>query len=254
MKSLNRFQQLLSNNNKGLAVLIDPDKIQDVSEIEDLIQLSNSLKVDFLFFGGSTVIHHRYKNLIEDLKAKSKIPLILFPGNYKQLHPAFDAVLFLSLISGRNPEYLIGQHVLASKELKESGVETIPTGYMLVGDDINTSVAYVSNTTPIPNNQVNIATSTAIAGELLGHKCIYLDAGSGAENHVSVDVIKDIRENINLPLIVGGGIGDPLQAYDIYKSGADTIVIGNLLEKDPYKLDELIGVRNSFLEKSKIHQ
>jgi putative glycerol-1-phosphate prenyltransferase len=165
--------------------------------------------------------------------------VVLFPGSAQQVDPGADGILFLSLISGRNPEYLIGQHVLAAPLLKESGLEILPTGYMLINSGKMTSVAYVSNTIPLPEDKYSLAASTAMAGEMLGLRLMYLDAGSGAEREISARMIGAVRKAIDIPLIVGGGINTAEKAHNALHAGADLIVIGNALEKSPDLLTEI---------------
>ncbi len=157
---------------------------------------------------------------------------MLFPGNNYHVHSAADAIFFLSLISGRNPEYLIGQHVIAAPALKQSGLEIISTGYMLVDCGRQTTVSYISNTTPMPYDKKDVAVCTAVAGELLGLRLLYLDGGSGAQKPVSAEMVEAVRLATNVPLIVGGGINTPQKAVELLSAGADMIVIGNGIEKD----------------------
>ena len=175
------------------------------------------------------------------LKQKSKIPIILFPGNVLQITPRADAILLLSLISGRNPEYLIGNHVIAAPILKKTDLEIIPTAYILIENGRTTSVEYMSNTKPIPADKVDLTVATAMAGEMLGHKLVYLEAGSGALETVNTEMIREVRKQINIPLIVGGGIHTPEQISNIYRAGADMVVVGTAIEKDPATLLELLA-------------
>ncbi len=215
---------------KSLAVLLDPDKWK-TAELRQAVELSEKADVDYFFVGSSAMMGDGFHAFVALLK-KSPIPVILFPGNRFQISDKADAILLLSLISGRNPELLIGQHVLAAPELKRSGLEIIPTGYMLIDGGNLTSVNYISQTLPIPANKWDIAVSTAMAGEMLGMKLIYLEAGSGAKKPVGGEMIRAVRENADLPLIVGGGIRDAGTAVDICRAGADIIVIGNGFEED----------------------
>jgi putative glycerol-1-phosphate prenyltransferase len=173
------------------------------------------------------------------LKENAGLPVILFPGSSVHIDPSADAILFLSLISGRNPELLIGQHVVAAPVLKNNRLEVLPTGYMLINSGKTSSVAYMSNTTPIPEDKYSLAACTAMAGEMLGLKLIYLDAGSGAEREISARMINAVRKAVDVPLIVGGGLDTPQKAQNALQAGADILVIGNSLEKDP---DLLIGI------------
>jgi putative glycerol-1-phosphate prenyltransferase len=186
-----------------------------------------------ILVGGSLITNGFWDRCIEIIKIHTNIPLVLFPGNIMQTHREADAILFLSMISGRNPDLLIGKHVLAAPLLKKSGIEVIPTGYMIVDGGNITSVMYMSNTTPLPADKNNIAACTALAGEMLGLKVIYMDAGSGAQNPIRVGMIKEVKSQINGPLFIGGGIRTPEQAIETCLAGADVVVVGNAIEKDP---------------------
>lgn len=220
------------NGLKSFAVLIDPDKVDDMGDIVKLVNLCVENKVDYIFVGGSLIVNDNFSNVISTIKTISSIPTIIFPGNNIQIDPSADAILFLSLISGRNPDMLIGQHVLSAPILKRSKLEVIPTGYMLINSGNQTSASYMSNTTPIPGNKPTIASSTAMAGEMLGLKLIYLDAGSGASQPVSQKIISNVSRCIDIPLIVGGGINSLGKVSNALEAGADLIVIGNAIEKD----------------------
>ncbi|MBU6177501.1 MAG: geranylgeranylglyceryl/heptaprenylglyceryl phosphate synthase [Bacteroidetes bacterium] len=229
------YQQLCAARNqkkKSFAVLIDPDKIQQQS-LEKLIALGKTAQVDYWFVGGSLVVSNHLEQLVVDLKTKSEIPVILFPGSPSQVTPRADALLYLSLISGRNPELLIGQHVLSAPAVKQSGLEILSTGYMVIDGGAPTTVSYISNATPIPSNKNEIALCTALAGEMLGMKLIYMDAGSGAQKPIPVEMIQTVAAQITVPLLVGGGITTPAKAAENCKAGADLIVVGNAIEKDP---------------------
>lgn len=225
---------------KSIAALIDPDKVQDNQKLKHLIDLCTENCVDFFFVGGSLITTTNLSEVIEVIKDNvSSVPVILFPGNTLQLDPSADAILFLSLISGRNPDLLIGQHVQAAPILKNYGMEILPTGYMLISSGRLSSAAYISNTTPIPDDKISIAACTAMAGEMLGLKLIYLDGGSGAEKEISLKMIKSVRNAVSVPLLVGGGIDDGDKTQLALEAGADVIVVGNVLEKDPEKLIEI---------------
>ncbi|GHM99973.1 geranylgeranylglyceryl phosphate synthase [Cytophagales bacterium WSM2-2] len=224
---------------KSIAVLIDPDKISDTSELEPLLRLAAEDCVDYIFVGGSLVTTNNIAEIIKRIKENVSMPVVLFPGSALQIEPSADAILFLSLISGRNPDLLIGQHVVAAPILKSSKLEILPTGYILVNSGKTTSVAYISNTTPIPEDKYSLAACTAMAGEMLGLKLVYLDAGSGAEREVSPRMITTVKKSVNVPLIVGGGINTPQKALNALEAGADLIVVGNVLEKSPELLTEI---------------
>ena len=216
---------------KSFAVLVDPDKTQ-IDQVGELIEKCVSAEVDFLLVGGSLVVSTHLEELVLSIKAQTKIPVILFPGSPSQVTPAADALLYLSLISGRNPELLIGQHVISAPLVKKSGLEIISTGYMVVDGGLPTTVSYISNANPLPSNKNEIAVCTALAGEMLGMKLIYLDAGSGALMPIPTEMIKAVSEQISIPLIVGGGITTPEKAAANCRAGADLIVVGNAIEKD----------------------
>lgn len=217
---------------KLFALLIDPDK-SNRNSLDAIILESEKSEVDLFFVGGSLMTTTKFEQTVEYLREKSKIPIVLFPGSIYQIHPSADAILLLSLISGRNPELLIGKHVEAAPRLIKSGLEIISTGYLHIDGGQATTVGYISNTQPIPREKPEIAACTALAGSLLGMKLIFLDAGSGALQIVSSEMIKKVRQSIDNILIVGGGIKTPEQAYEVAKSGADIVVVGNSLEYHP---------------------
>jgi len=242
------YQKILSNQQnqkKSLAVLIDPDK-QNPEELNETIAIANNVKVDFFLVGGSLLTTNSLHDTVSFIKNNSAIPLILFPGNATHIANDADAILFLSLISGRNPDLLIGQQVQAAPLLKASGMETISTGYILIDGGKPTTVSYVSNTVPIPADKPEIAAATALAGEMMGMKCIYLEAGSGAKNPVSENIIQTVRKNIAVPLIIGGGIRTAEKAIAACEAGADIIVIGNAAEKDPLLIADVARAVHSF--------
>jgi putative glycerol-1-phosphate prenyltransferase len=253
MNILNLLIQKQTLGKKSIAVLIDPDKVSDRVQLQHLIDLASENCVDFFLVGGSLVTTTNLTEIISQIKQNVNLPVILFPGNAMQVEPAADGILFLSLISGRNPELLIGQHVVAAPVIRNTRLEVLPTGYMLINSGRATSVAYVSNTIPLPDDKYSLAACTALAGEMLGLKLIYLDAGSGAEKEISAKMINAVRRAVSVPLIVGGGINTPDKAQAALQAGADMIVIGNALEQDPnllidiankvYEWNERIGVR-----------
>lgn len=219
-----------SNNKKQFAVLIDPDNVK-LKDVEKIALLGAEAGVDYWFTGGSLLTNDMLDQCIRVLKENTDIPVVLFPGNYLQINKNADAILFLSLISGRNPEMLIGKHVIAAPYLKKSGLEVIPTGYMLIESGRPTGALYMSNSTPIPADKADIAVCTAMAGEMLGLKLIYLEAGSGANNPVPEEMIKRVKSNLGIPVISGGGIKTPGKAKSMCLAGADIIVVGNSIEK-----------------------
>lgn len=229
---------------KAFAVLIDPDKLDDFTLIKT-IELAKSSNVDYIFVGGSLVVTDTLDKVVTTIKEKSNIPVVLFPGSPDQITPKADALLYLSLISGRNPELLIGQHVISAPFVKQSGLEIIPVGYMLVDGGTPTTVSYISNTNPIPANKNDIASCTAMAGEMLGLKLIYMDAGSGAKLAIPTAMIQQVAKYINIPLIIGGGITSAEKAKENCIAGADIIVVGNAVEKDPNLIGEIAAAIHS---------
>lgn len=230
--------QAKRDNQKSFAVLIDPDTLRQ-GHIDDVIAKAVSAGVDYFFVGGSLIVDDMMDAVLSEVRSKCDIPLILFPGNSFQISTKADAILYLSLISGRNADLLIGKHVIAAPFLKKSNLEILPTGYMLIDGGIETTVSYMSNTKPIPRDKNSIAVCTAIAGELLGMKMIYMDAGSGAKIPIAESMINKVSQSIDIPLIVGGGITTPEKALANVKAGADIIVVGNAIESDPSLITEL---------------
>jgi len=235
------YQDILTQTEQGrkqLAVLIDPDKLLN-KDVESIAINAAKAGVDYFFVGGSLLVNNELDQCIKTLKANAEIPVILFPGNTMQMSWRADAILFLSLISGRNAEMLIGLHVIAAPYLKLSPLEVISCGYMLIESGKTTAVQYMSNTMPIPSDKMDIAICTAMAGEMLGLKLIYLEAGSGAQQRVPLSMIEQVRQNINIPIITGGGIRSAEQAGDVAKSGADIVVIGTAFEKNSGLISEM---------------
>ena len=229
---------------KSFAVLIDPDKVND-EYMNDLIPKLCEAKVDYLFVGGSLVISNYLDECVQLIKRNCDIPVILFPGSASQVTRYADALLYLSLISGRNPELLIGQHVVSAPVVKQSGLEIMSTGYMVVDGGAPTTVSYISNASPLPADKNEIAMCTAMAGEMLGMKLIYMDAGSGAKNAIGESMIQQVASCIEVPLIVGGGIRTPEKAYLNCKAGADVIVVGNAIENDTNLITEISAAIHS---------
>ena len=224
---------------KMFAVLVDPDK-HDGESLNYIGRSAQNGVVDFILVGGS-LVSGSVDEAVSILKDKTDLPLILFPGNVLQISPRANGILLLSLISGRNPEFLIGNHVIAAPLLSKTDLEIIPTGYILIENGRTTSVEYMSNTKPIPADKIDLAVATAIAGEMLGHKLIYLEAGSGAKESVNSRMISEVRSSIKIPLIVGGGIHTPEQIRETYMAGADIIVVGSAIEKGIETSDILLS-------------
>jgi putative glycerol-1-phosphate prenyltransferase len=230
---LSHIEAAKASGRKLLAVLIDPDFGQDEARLERTVQNACMAKADLLFVGGSLLTSAAFDRCVELVKQWSDRPVVLFPGSPSQLSRHADAVLFLSLISGRNPELLIGHHVTAAPSVRALGLEAIPTGYMLVDGGKPTTVSYVSQTLPLPYDKPGIAACTALAGELLGLRTIYMDTGSGAQRTVSPAMISAVRQTVDLPIIIGGGIRDAATARVLCEAGADVLVVGTAFEQDP---------------------
>lgn len=235
------YASILSKKQKGqksFAVLVDPDKV-DEKKIEEITAMAVEAKVDYLLVGGSLVITNHLDEVVQQIKKECDIPVILFPGSPSQISSFADALLYLSLISGRNPELLIGQHVISAPFVKQSGLEIISTGYMVIDGGAPTTVSYISNANPLPADKNEIAVCTAMAGEMLGMKLIYLDSGSGAKRPVSDTMIAAVAKQVSIPIVVGGGITTPEKAWLNCKAGADLIVVGNAIEKNISLIKEM---------------
>lgn len=245
------LNSLKASGQKGLAILIDPDKA-GLEHVLRLLRLAEACEVDYLFVGGSLVSSQDIQRLVPLLKTHSQIPVVLFPGSTHQVVTEADAILFLSLISGRNADLLIGKQVEAAPLLKKSSLEVISTGYMLIESGRLTTANYITQTMPIPANKPDIAVSTALAGELLGMKVIYMDGGSGAEYAIQTEMIEAVSNHLDIPLIIGGGIRNAEEAQRVWQAGADVIVIGSALEQDPSGslMQELAGIRQAFSSRS----
>ncbi len=238
---ISHLYDILSNSEQKLAILIDPDKELTLEKLPTTLDKINLLNPSFIFIGGSTVNSNEMNDAIDLVKKSTQIPVIIFPGSHQQINEKADGLLFLSLLSGRNPDYLIGHQVQSAHLLKKMDIEVISTAYLLVDGGKSSSVAYVSQTSPIPNDQIGIAVNTAIAGEMMGFKSVFLDAGSGAINPVSAKMIHAVKNQITIPLIVGGGISTTEDIEKAYKAGADVVVIGNKIEED---IDFLLDIKN----------
>ena len=245
---MNVYQNLQDSRKAGkklFAILIDPDK-QSKEELKQIVEKAKSAKADLFFVGGSLLTNDSLDSCLETLKNESDIPVILFPGNAMQVNDKADAILFLSLISGRNAEMLIGKQVITAPILKQSSLEVLPTGYILIDSGKPTTVSYMSNTTPIPHEKNAVAACTAMAGEMLGLKCIFMDGGSGALNPISEKMIAMVRQSVDTPLIIGGGINSGKKAAANCEAGADVIVVGNAIEKDENLIEEIANAIHSY--------
>jgi phosphoglycerol geranylgeranyltransferase len=244
IKIYKSLEERKKTGHKSFAVLIDPDKVNH-SLLDELMDLSTSAHVDYLLVGGSLVISNHLDDVVKHIKDNCTIPVILFPGSPTQISKYADALLYLSLISGRNPELLIGQHVVSAPTVRQSGLEILSTGYMVIDGGAPTTVSYISNASPIPHDKNEIAMCTAMAGEMLGMRLIYMDAGSGAKRPITESMIESVSQKIEMPLIIGGGINEPEKAYRNCKAGADVIVVGNAIEKDSSLIREMSAAVHS---------
>ena len=235
--------QVQSSVKKSLAILIDPD--QNAETVANIAQLCETNGVDYIFIGGSLVSGNQLSECILMVKAHFKGLVYLFPGNEMMVDPHADGILFLALLSGRNPEYLIGKQVVAAPFLAKTQLDIVPTAYLLIDGGRETSVSYMSNTKPIPADKHGIAVATALAGKMLGMQCIYMDAGSGAKNAIPSSMIQQVAKHVKAPIIVGGGITTPEKAIENCKAGADIIVIGNAIEKDPALIQKIADAIHS---------
>jgi putative glycerol-1-phosphate prenyltransferase len=240
----NSLAEKKRHGKKSFAVLIDPDKVND-EKMQRLIELAVTAKVDYFLVGGSLVISNYLDECVQFIKRSCSIPIVLFPGSPSQVSKYADALLYLSLISGRNPELLIGQHVISAPFVKSSGLEIMSTGYIVIDGGAPTTVSYISGAAPLPSDKDDIAMCTAMAGEMLGMKLIYMDSGSGAKRPINESMIEKVSQNISVPLIIGGGITDPEKAYLNCKAGADVVVVGNAIEKDENLIMEMAAAVHS---------
>jgi len=242
---LNSIYENCGNGKKSFAVLLDPDKL-NLDILQERIDAINSAEVDYIFVGGTIIGTDFMDTLLQQLQEKTFVPKVIFPGNGLHINDKADGILYLSLISGRNPEFLIGQHVVSAPILKRSKLEIISTGYILVDGGKPTTASYISNTAPVPNDKPEIAVATAMAGEMLGLKLTYLDSGSGAQIPISESIIQAVKKHTDIPLIVGGGINSLQKASKALAAGADIIVVGNAIEENPNFLFEVASLVNSY--------
>jgi len=228
-----QLQAYQQNRQKLLAILLDPDKVS-LKNIKKWSKKLRKSKADIVLVGGSLLSKNHFKKLVKKLKKHCDIPVIIFPGNTMQISKKADALMFLSLISGRNAEYLIGKHVEVAPLLKQKKLETIATGYLLIENGHTTSVEYISNTRPIPRNKTDIAVATALAGQMLGLQMLYLEAGSGALHPVPLNMIRQVAQSVDIPIWVGGGIRTRAQVLQAGNAGADVVVVGTAFEQGEF--------------------
>ena len=231
MSFLQSLTDIIESRGASYAILIDPDKNNQESILSQ-VEVANCSNVDAIFVGGSLMMDMNYNDRVEQIKELSNIPVVLFPGGVNQINKYFDAILFMSLLSGRNPHYLIGEQVVSAPIINDLKLEAIPTGYILIEGGAISSVEFMSGTRPIPMDKVDIVVAHALAGQFLGMKLIYLEAGSGAKNPVSTNIIKKVKTAIDIPIIVGGGIKSPEIAEKSVQAGASIIITGTIIEQD----------------------
>jgi putative glycerol-1-phosphate prenyltransferase len=238
MLILSSLIKTIKEKGSAYIVLIDPDK-KNKDNIENLIEKGNKSNVDAFFVGGSLIMDSKYESRVKSIKDNSDIPVILFPGGVNQISSYFDAMLFSSMISGRNPQYLIGDQVISAPIIKDLGIETISTGYILIDGGVQSMVQVMSDTNPIPMNRIDAIIAHALAAQYLGMKLIYLEAGSGASKSIENNIIKSVSKTVDVPLIVGGGLRDPEVISDKVSAGASIIVTGTIVEEDTSVMTEI---------------
>jgi putative glycerol-1-phosphate prenyltransferase len=238
MSVFSNLNQTIKRRGSAYIVLIDPDR-KNMSSLDQNVRVGNNSNVDAFFVGGSLMMDSKSHKRVSNIKETSEIPLILFPGGTGQLSQHYDAMLFMSVISGRNSHYLIGEQVIAAPVVKDLGIETISTGYILVDGGACSTVEFMSDTRPIPTNRTDIIIAHALAGQYLGMEVIYLESGSGARLPVTKDVVTAVRESIDIPIIVGGGIKSPETASELVRAGASIIVTGTITEHDSSLMSEI---------------
>ncbi len=231
MKTYNYLQNIAREKGAAYLILLDPDKLSE-EKLIPFVKHCEKSDVDGFLVGGSLMINSNLELFLEKVKSSTSLPAIIFPGSVNQICSAADAILFLSVVSGRNAEHLIGKHVLAAPIIKQSGVEPISTGYILIESGSTTTAVYMSGSLPVPRNKPEIAASTALAAEYLGMKLIYLEAGSGADQPVPNEIVKAVSSQVSIPVIVGGGIRNPQTAREKVENGASIIVTGNFFENE----------------------
>jgi phosphoglycerol geranylgeranyltransferase len=232
------FNYLLSvkeEKGAGYIVLIDPDRNSE-KNLEEKISKINECDVDAIFIGGSLILDNNCEKRVKMIKSLTKLPIIFFPGGVSQLNKYYDAMLFMSILSGRNPHYLIGEQVIAAPIVKDLGIETIPTGYLIIDGGSNSSVQFMSGSNPIPTEKPDILVAHSLAAQYLGKKIIYLESGSGAKNPIPNHLIEAVKRYIDIPIIVGGGIRTPESAYEKVQAGASFVVTGSIIEENDTNL------------------
>lgn len=229
---LTQITDSVAQGKKMLAVLLDPDKLQ-FEQLSDKVDRIEAAGAEMIFVGGSLLLNEDFEKSLKVLRQLSDLPLVIFPGSAYQVSPEADAILFLTLLSGRNPDYLIHNQMMAAPHVRNAGLEAIATAYLLVDGGAPTSVSYMSNTQPIPRDKNDIAVATALAAQYMGQSMVYLEAGSGAPLEVPSQMISAVKSQVDLPLIVGGGIDSPRKMEKALRAGADVVVIGNAFERDP---------------------
>ena len=232
LSTFSKLEKIRAVRGAAAIALLDPDKKND-NGLLNMLQLVNESDFDAIFIGGSLISDNEFESRVEEVTKNTDLPVIIFPGSSSQLSQHADAVLFLSLISGRNPQYLIGEHVKSAPIIFNMKLEAIPTAYILLDGGVRSSVEVMSNTSPIPMNKHDIILAHALAGEYLGNRLVFLEAGSGAENHAASDVVSIISKQLQIPIIVGGGINTPASARILVSSGAGYIVTGTKIEQNP---------------------
>ena len=233
MSIFNYLNEKKTNNGFCLLALIDPDKKNDL-KLETILSTINNSSFDAILVGGSRIEDNLLEERIKYIKSHTTLPLISFPGSSNQISEQINCMLYLNLISGRNPKYLIDEQVKGAHKIKTLKIETIPTAYILLDGGISTSVSNVSKTTPLAMEDKENVLSHALAGQFMGNKLIYFDCGSGSNNTITSDLLEYVSKNIEIPIVVGGGIKSYKQAHSFYKSGASFVVIGNSLENNEY--------------------
>ena len=242
MNKNNILYKIKNKVNSAAIALIDPDKEHD-KKLPKMLDLINDTNFDAIFVGGSTILDNKYEERILFIKNNTSLPVIIFPGSSNQISKYADSILFLTLISGRNPQFLIDEHVKASPYIYKLGIETISTGYILIESGKETTVQKTSKTQPLSQNNKESILAHALAGQYIGNKMIFLDNGSGATNNIKSEIILYLKKYIEIPIIVGGGIRNKKSASDLSKAGADYIVIGSKIEELP-SIEELISITN----------